>query len=300
MLFVRAHISKARRRFKPDTLRDLSVRQEKLLGRIFTRALDAISSRILTPEITKLIRAGNFIDAAEAMKDLNFESYFSDVPVAMREGVQIGGRSIIAADFKSIKDVELLSFDMFRPRVRDWIDTRSLSLVKQIDADTREHLRSALMNAFVEQAHPDDIMNRIKNSIGLTDKLEAAVDKTYRQKLGETGDRAKAQRAAERHRKGLIKYRAEMIARTEAHTAIMEGRQFMTEQLVEEGALVNPVKTWLTSVDERTCEICAPLHLESVGLSENFITVEGLPIETPPAHPNCRCTVVYSDNLQEV
>lgn len=56
---------------------------------------------------------------------------------------------------------------------------------------------------------------------------------------------------------------------------------------------------WLTSLDERVCPICQPLHGKTVFIGRSFKTIRktGKPdvrITQPPAHPNCRCGVAPS------
>ncbi|MBA7536601.1 hypothetical protein ES705_28865 [subsurface metagenome] len=78
-------------------------------------------------------------------------------------------------------------------------------------------------------------------------------------------------------------YKAVRIARTETITASNQGalQGYKQSGVVEK-------KEWLTAFDERTCEECSALDGEVVGLDENFSG--GL--STPPAHPNCRCTIL--------
>ena len=80
--------------------------------------------------------------------------------------------------------------------------------------------------------------------------------------------------------------RAERIAVTEVTTIFAEGNQeaWKSTGLVEENR-------WRTAMDDRVCEICAPLEDVVVGLGENEFTTEegGLGISGPPAHTRCRC-----------
>jgi len=92
------------------------------------------------------------------------------------------------------------------------------------------------------------------------------------------------------------KYRSETIARTESLRATNAGVTAAWDQAVTggkvDGALVR--RLWITATDERLCEICAPIPglnpKRGVELSKPFATPKG-PIQQPPAHPNCRCTV---------
>jgi len=74
--------------------------------------------------------------------------------------------------------------------------------------------------------------------------------------------------------------RAELIGVTEVTRAASEGDQEIARQLAKDGFSLIPV--WMTSEDERVCEICAPLN-EKVIENNSY----------PPAHPRCRCRHRY-------
>ena len=90
-------------------------------------------------------------------------------------------------------------------------------------------------------------------------------------------------------------YRATRIARTEIIRAANSGAEFAYIQ-----SEVVKGKTWLTSFDERTCEIgCKELNGRKTGLEKPFGKqgvsadlgyTDGV-IPFPPLHNNCRCTL---------
>lgn len=77
--------------------------------------------------------------------------------------------------------------------------------------------------------------------------------------------------------------RAQLIASTEVTRAYAEAnrRAYQASGVVQE-------MQWRTANDERVCPVCGPLHDKRTRLDGNF---EG-GIESPPAHPNCRCWIV--------
>lgn len=82
--------------------------------------------------------------------------------------------------------------------------------------------------------------------------------------------------------------RALTIARTE----VMRATNFATELAYEQSELVTG-KEWLTALDEKVDEdICAPMDGQIVPLGKSFTSGDGFPIDSPPAHPNCRCTTI--------
>lgn len=90
----------------------------------------------------------------------------------------------------------------------------------------------------------------------------------------------------------LRKARARTIARTEIQRAHNQGRLESYRQLMEAG-LVSPQaqKKWVVSPFD-VCPICVPLGDEQVGVKDSFSNGS----QTPPAHPNCRCSTIMVTN----
>jgi hypothetical protein len=103
-------------------------------------------------------------------------------------------------------------------------------------------------------------------------------------------------------------YRARTIARTEAIRANNMGIQEAWRQAIEAGKVSESLvrRQWIVARDERLCEICAPIPRlnpkHGVKQGQPFATPKG-PMSMPPAHPNCRCTMVIrmweASDLQE-
>lgn len=78
------------------------------------------------------------------------------------------------------------------------------------------------------------------------------------------------------------KYRSYMIARTETSFAANMGTVSAYQRAGING------KRWLTGSDERVCSKCGPMHGKKAPIDQPF--ENGFLV--PPAHPNCRCTIV--------
>ena len=88
--------------------------------------------------------------------------------------------------------------------------------------------------------------------------------------------------------KRQIKYRAETIARTESLRASNMGQRALWKQAQDQGLLEREIKRRLiVSGDDATCEICASMSDEVVGLDEPFSDGS----IDPPIHTDCRCSV---------
>jgi len=89
--------------------------------------------------------------------------------------------------------------------------------------------------------------------------------------------------------------RAEMIVRTETNRAFNIGH---FEAAKESG--LDLVKQWSTHEDERTCEVCNGLDNQIVGMNDKFKTIKGDELLLSPAHPRCRCRVVYVQAINNI
>jgi SPP1 gp7 family putative phage head morphogenesis protein len=83
---------------------------------------------------------------------------------------------------------------------------------------------------------------------------------------------------------------AEMVARTETSRAMNAGIM-----QTYKAAGVERV-TWVAAEDERTCPECEAADGETVMMGQNFDDVD---VDSPPAHPSCRCTVVSAGFAQD-
>lgn len=79
--------------------------------------------------------------------------------------------------------------------------------------------------------------------------------------------------------------RAETVAITETTTAISLGERDVVDRMKELGVEIDAL--WITKQDERVCPVCGPLHNQSMSQWENDFPVG------PPAHPRCRCFMIY-------
>jgi len=89
--------------------------------------------------------------------------------------------------------------------------------------------------------------------------------------------------------------RAEMIARTETNRAENQGKLQAFKSSNEDF-----LKKWVSAKDERTSEICRELDGQTVGLNENFKDNHtGWEGPAPPAHINCRSSVVFISKKED-
>lgn len=215
----------------------------------------------------------------------------------------------------------LMAFDRTSAEAVAWANDHSAQLVTSVTAETRAAIRQIIARAFSEGIAPREAAKLVKQIVGLRpDQVDAVLN--ARQKLldaaarakrtgksvkvqipgapkgisvpptGLTPDRMSAtlQRYADRQ----LRQRALLIARTETIAAANAGQQLQWEQAVKEGLLRgNEKQRWIVAFDERLCKVCRALHGQQVSLGQPFMSING-PVLRPPAHPNCRCSVVLA------
>jgi hypothetical protein len=185
------------------------------------------------------------------------------------------------------------AFDVLNPNAVISVREQAARLVREVSADTKAMIRTVIHRSFVEGIDAQKTARTIRDSIGLTSRMESAVW-NFRKGLVEAGGvEARVEGAVSRYRDKLIRRRAETIARTEIMRASNEGQQNAWQQAVDKGFLTStPVQVWIVTPDDRLCEVCAPMKGQRRAIGEAFVSpADGSRAKTPPLHPNCRCAI---------
>ena len=194
-------------------------------------------------------------------------------------------------------------FDPFADGVRDWVENRGAAFVTEVTATQIEGLQTVIQQAAVlENMTVDGLSRVIRPMVGLT-RPQAAANLNYYTKLVEDGMSAqKALDKSIRYAARQHRYRAYNIARTELAFAYNQGSYEGTKQAQDKGYLGEVVKIWCTADDERVCEICGGLEGKRVAMDQDFdfstrLATSANPTirKVPPAHPSCRCAVIYKE-----
>lgn len=186
-------------------------------------------------------------------------------------------------------------FDPYVPAVQKWTETRAAALITQCTAETKRGIQAALkQSVYHEEIGVDELSKVIRPMIGLT-RPQIVANQNYYNTLLDNGvkQQVAAQRsasyAARQHR-----YRAQMIARTESATAYNHAEYEVVRQAQQSGYMGKTVKVWCTAGDERTCATCGALNGKRIEFGADY-TVSGGDVRVPPAHPQCRCTLLYEE-----
>jgi SPP1 gp7 family putative phage head morphogenesis protein len=280
---------------------------ERLDPDSLNRLLNAISVGGNRKTIEEALMASIDIGGNEAIQQIQSIAPKLALPAFTPKPVKITNKSPMAnMDFTQVPNwarpvpqkVDFtMSFNKTNPNSLAFAANRAGQLIQSIDELTRIAVRKIITDAFNEQIDVRATAKRIQNVVGLHPKWADAVVKFEKaemarlMKLGqkETTARRNAQARASDYADQLKSKRATMIARTEIQIAQNEGRYEGWKQ-ADKAGFVDPtaMKMWVTALDERTCDVCAPLDGEIVPWNGLF----SVGLEKPIVHPNCRCTMV--------
>lgn len=187
-------------------------------------------------------------------------------------------------------------FNPMADGIRSWASTHPAEFVTNVSTAQMEGLRAVIRRATaLEDMSVDELARVIRPMIGLTKQQSSAV-MNYYEKLRASGVSPKQARdmairdAARRHRS-----RAYDIARTELATAYNTGAHEAIKEAQAKGYLGPMDKVWSAADDERMCPYCGDMDGKRIAMDEEF---EGISSSWstrlhPPAHPGCRCGVIY-------
>lgn len=210
-------------------------------------------------------------------------------------------------------NTDYVKFDSTDNDVVKWLDQHTAALITNINEQTRQAVKTLLMYGYENSYSADEMAKVIRPVIGLT-KEQALANARYQKSVHETllethprmkpSDAAKkAEEAAMKYAGKQMRYRAEVIANTELAYAYNRGYHENMRQAMKAGLIGNIQKVWSTAYDERTCVTCGALHGKVIGFDDSFENVlkkavgyKGVDV-VPPAHPQCRCTIMYEEEI---
>ncbi len=184
--------------------------------------------------------------------------------------------------------------------VVNWTQTRSAEFVTGVTQTQTEALRAVVERASrLDGRNVDALARTIRSMVGLT-KPQAEANLKYYEKLIDNGvNEKKAQDLAARYAARQHRSRGYSIARTELAYAYSKGMDEGIRQAQAEGYMGTTVKIWCTADDERMCDTCGGLEGKVIAMDDDFdfstkLNLPGIR-RIPPAHPGCRCAVMYRE-----
>ena len=195
----------------------------------------------------------------------------------------------------------LYYFDQSADGVRDWLETKAATFVTNSSATQIDAINAVVTKAAgLQDMTVDGLARAIRPMVGLTVQQASANLKYYNAMVENGISEKKALERSIKYSARQHRQRGYTIARTELAFAYNKGEHFGIKQAIDQGLMGHTKKVWCTADDERVCEsVCAKLEGKTIELDEDFdfytkleATNPGIR-QTPPAHPRCRCTVLY-------
>ena len=221
------------------------------------------------------------------------------------------------------------TFDAGNASVAERVRQNRLRLIREISDEQEQVIRNAVADSLARGDNPRNAARAFRDSIGLTQRQERAVQ-NFRRALQESPGQAlsrqlrdrrfdstlrgaaqqgneltqeQVERMTERYRAKTLKHRSEVIARTESLRALSEGKEAAREQLIESGQIrADQVRRkWVTASDARVREnhsLIPGMNPEGVGPNEPFQAPLGPlryprdPQGLPEQTIQCRCAEV--------
>lgn len=310
--------------FKNHLIMQGIARAKSLVAAVdFNKGMSVFKKRIDKKETEKLIRAGKFDEVVQVMPWDKMEGDIDSINLHS-EAAAISASEKALLPVKAPK--KALQISTTNPRLRRFIDGQVGRLVVGIKEDARKSVAEAVRLGFDQGMSPRSVSGLVQQSVGITEKQTQRImrsqlsefarrDKLQRQ-LKELNTAGKGQSARALGIKSKLrtltdsqieartlkkaanaqKNRALTIARTEMTSAVNEGQEIVMNQAVEDGLVDRDKvrKVWVTVADQDRSEICRDLDGVSLAMDEQFYVAQtGALVDRPPAHPNCRSSIIY-------
>lgn len=284
----------------------------------FSRAFNAVLGELITPETLKLIT--RLVSESSSADQVMIQLPFFDAGDESTFTIWDGFARKMERTYAAVVDDAIQNENRKRgwkirrvekadapelsvnPDSVEFMRVKSLSRAVDMSNKEQERIREILTRGFASGASPGTMVEEIQDTVGLTEKQTARLARKI-QKAQELGMSQKLLRQLQRNESAKIRLqRAKTIARTETNEALAHGLLTSWKQAAEED-LIPPdaKKEWVAMMDTdprtrkpRTSPICRALNGQIVGIDEEFSTTDagGFTGNGPPAHPNCRSTVI--------
>lgn len=300
-------------------LRDLIDKAEPRIRRVFLDAVLQVRNLQTLDELADLLQEGRIEEALRVI---------STIPEAVSTEVNftfVNAGNNTATMIASVAGTPV-TFDQVNFRAVNIMQQNRLELISEFTQQQILATREAITFGVERGLNPREQARNFRDSIGLTQRQQQAVN-NYRQLLEsgssealnrELRDRrfdstirrsistdtpltqAQINRMTSRYSERYLKYRSEVIARTEALRSVHQGSEEMYQQAFDNGTL-NPdeiERVWSTARDSRVREAHNGMNGQKKAVGEVFISDNGNALRYP-GDPNapasetiqCRCAI---------
>lgn len=303
-------------------LERLLSRQERSIRAAFRTFVEVVQSDRVMAEVADLLEARR-VESALRLVDTYVAQFASTTisrvfgPAAEAGAEEAAGR---------LRAAVAIAFDPSHPRAAELMRANRLTFIRDFSQQQRRATTRALSRAMEQGLGAREAARAFRDSIGLTEFQEAAVEnyeRLLRAGSAEALDRALRDRRFDRtvaragdeplkarqirtmvarYRARTLAMRAETIARTESVRITSVAQREGVAQALEDAGVVPQLVTrvWNSTEDERTRDSHVAMDGQEVGLDEPFVTGAGNRIMFPgdPSAPpgetiNCRCVVTH-------
>lgn len=302
-----------------ERLRNLIDTAEPELASVFAAIIQQLKNERTLDELALLIEQGRIQEALE-----------SAARAGARFAAAVNGVHIVAggstADFIQNEINVIIGFDSTNARAVRVMQGNNLRFVREFAVEQTIATQSALRDGLQRGLNPREQARAFRDSIGLTSRQLQAVqryrealergslealtrelrdrrfDRTVRRaaRTGVPLTRAQIDKMVTRYQERFVRFRSEVIARTEALRTVHEANEEMYQQAFDSGVL-NPnevVRTWVTAQDARVRDSHGSMNGQERPVGEAFVSGNGNLLNFPgdPSAPaseiiQCRCVV---------
>lgn len=299
------------------------------IARAFIAAIEAIRTRVPAEQIARMIERRDFVSLENAFSSHFTSTEWQPYGKAIEQAVLAGVKA--TSDTQGVVNGAQEDFVIavgLNPRLEQFALTLTSTRIREIDQTTRDTIRQVLQRGLTAGDDPFAIARQIRGSIGLTRRQEAAVSNYERmlraldpealeRKLRDRRSDGSVERAirndkalteaqirslVDRYRDRYVKYRANVIARTESIRAVQGAQWELFQDMINKGQIdARQVRrTWIHTGDAhvRNAHLQIPsLNERGVGQAEPFtsplgpILYPGDPSALAANTIQCRCAV---------
>jgi len=304
-------------------------RMEPRIARAFIAAIEALRTRVPAEQLARLIERRDFVSLENVFSAFFTSEEWAQYRAAIEQAVLEGVKA--TSSTQGVINGAQEDFEIavgLNPRLEQFAITMTSTRIREIDQTTRDTIRQVLQRGLTAGDDPFAIARQIRGSIGLTRRQEAAVSNYERmlraldpealeRKLRDRRSDGSVGRAiandkaltdaqirslVDRYRDRYVKYRANVIARTESIRAVQGAQWELFQDMINKGQIdIRQVRrTWINTNDGhvRNSHVQIPqINPRGVGQAETFasplgpILYPGDPSALAANTIQCRCAV---------
>lgn len=256
----------------------------------FKNALREAFDDAALAKVATALRDGHVEQAiAVVMDDASWAEFGAAVHRAYGEVLQRSAASAIAGLPKA--RVHKAKSPEPPPRFgEDWVKERSAELVADVTTQQRQALREIILDGYQREVQPKDIVDDIRDTVGLLPRELIAVDNRRQLHLDAGMNEDDADTLADDYAEELLEMRADRIAQTETVATEAQGRR-EAWSWAQEAGIISPqaVRVWVAS--DGACDECLAMDGETAPINGEYAGGEQIPM-----HPWCYCVEAIDEN----